>query len=94
MYGAGLYGLTRALCLEMAPVRVNVVSPGAVLTELWDAMPEGIYKALKESAERTLPTRQISVPQDVAEAYLYCMKDAGVNGATISSKWGWTSCLV
>ncbi|MCZ0985814.1 SDR family oxidoreductase [Streptomyces diastatochromogenes] len=32
--------LTRALALELAPVRVNVVSPGVVRTELWRELPE------------------------------------------------------
>ncbi|KAL2218596.1 hypothetical protein M432DRAFT_546348 [Thermoascus aurantiacus ATCC 26904] len=88
LYGAGEYGLARALSLEMAPVRVNVVSPGAVKTELWDSLPPGTFQALKEKFESTLLTGQIGDPQDVAEAYLYCMKDANVTGTVISTNGG------
>src|SRR6202007_2914830 len=31
---------TRALAIDLAPIRVNLVSPGAVRTELWDFIPE------------------------------------------------------
>ena len=32
---AGLQGMTEALACELAPIRVNIVSMGAVATELW-----------------------------------------------------------
>ena len=35
-YATALYGLTRGLALDLAPIRVNCISPGAVLTELWN----------------------------------------------------------
>ena len=34
-YATGLQGMTRGLALDMKPIRVNLVSPGAVDTELW-----------------------------------------------------------
>ncbi|KAJ5635559.1 uncharacterized protein N7484_008872 [Penicillium longicatenatum] len=39
-YAAGLDGLTRALALDLAPLRVNVVHPGATETEIWGPTPE------------------------------------------------------
>ncbi|KAG7009560.1 hypothetical protein G7Y79_00002g006750 [Physcia stellaris] len=38
-FTAATHSTTRALALNMKPVRVNLISPGAVETELWDAMP-------------------------------------------------------
>jgi len=35
-YAAGLYGMVRGLALDLKPLRVNLISPGAVKTELWD----------------------------------------------------------
>jgi NAD(P)-dependent dehydrogenase (short-subunit alcohol dehydrogenase family) len=37
---AALEALTRGLALEMAPVRVNAVSPGVVATPMWSGMAE------------------------------------------------------
>ena len=39
-YAAGLQGMTRALALDLKPVRVNLIQPGAVDTELWDTVAE------------------------------------------------------
>ena len=36
---SAMEGLTRALAVELAPIRVNIVSPGVVKTPLWSAMP-------------------------------------------------------
>ena len=38
---AGLEGLVRGLALELAPVRVNTVSPGTIRTPLWSRMEAG-----------------------------------------------------
>jgi NAD(P)-dependent dehydrogenase (short-subunit alcohol dehydrogenase family) len=38
---SAMEGLIRALAVELAPIRVNIVSPGVVKTPLWSAMPEG-----------------------------------------------------
>ena len=34
-YATGLHGMTRSLALDLKPLRVNLVSPGAVETPLW-----------------------------------------------------------
>lgn len=34
-YATGLHGVCRGLALDLKPIRVNLVSPGAVKTELW-----------------------------------------------------------
>jgi NAD(P)-dependent dehydrogenase (short-subunit alcohol dehydrogenase family) len=38
---AAMEGLTRALAVELAPIRVNIVAPGIVKTPLWGNVPEG-----------------------------------------------------
>lgn len=74
MFSARLYGLTVNLCLDVAPVRVNLVSPGAVATEMWDGNPE------RDAVFASLRVREIPRPEDVAEAYVYCIKDRGGDG--------------
>lgn len=36
-YATGLHGMVRNLALDLAPIRVNSISPGAVETEMWNS---------------------------------------------------------
>lgn len=65
---AAVEALVRALALELAPIRVNAVSPGLVDTPLLDAFfGEGKDEALA-SAAAALPTGRIGRPGDLAQA--------------------------
>lgn len=88
-FAAGLHGLTRNLALDLKPIRVNLVSPGVVETELWDSTfdQEAKKKQLGEIAGQ-LPTGRIAQPEDVAEAYLFLMKDPSVTGTVVDSNSG------
>jgi NAD(P)-dependent dehydrogenase (short-subunit alcohol dehydrogenase family) len=87
-YASGLHGMTRNLALDLKPIRVNLVSPGAILTELWDSLPEeGRQLVIKRSGEKSF-TGKIGMPEDVAEAYLWLMKDANVTGTVVTSDSG------
>lgn len=68
-------GLMRGLALDLAPIRVNIVCPGAVETELWAHMSKEEFEGFKKHTESTMPTGRLGQPEDVAEAYLYLMKD-------------------
>src|SRR5216683_6931198 len=46
---AAMEGLTRALAVELAPIRVNIVSPGVVKTPLWREMPDEARESLYAS---------------------------------------------
>ncbi|KQU93053.1 SDR family oxidoreductase [Devosia sp. Root105] len=73
----------RALALELAPGRVNIVSPGWVDTPMFDELV-GEAKAgyFAEMAAR-LPIGRIAAPRDVAPAYLYAMESEFMTGETI-----------
>ncbi|GAM85834.1 hypothetical protein ANO11243_038420 [Dothideomycetidae sp. 11243] len=87
-YCLGLEGLTRALALDLKPLRVNVVCPGAVITELWDGLSaEERQDIFKHSSERAL-TGQVGRVEDVAECYLYAMKDQNATGEVITTSSG------
>ncbi|KAK5078575.1 hypothetical protein LTR64_003011 [Lithohypha guttulata] len=81
-------GLMRGLALDLAPIRVNIVNPGAVETELWNHMSKEEFKKLKEHTEKNVPTGRLGQPEDVAEAYLYLMKDMNVTGISIRTQSG------
>ncbi|MEU9442669.1 SDR family oxidoreductase [Streptomyces sp. NPDC048304] len=82
--------LTRALAVELAPLRVNVVSPGVVRTELWRELPEADREGLFRSSAESLPVGRVGEPADVAEAYLYLMRAGYSTGAVVVVDGGGT----
>lgn len=87
---SAMEGLTRALAMELAPLRVNVVSPGVVKSPLWDAMPEAERTALYEQMAAALPLKHVGSPAEVAESYLYLMKQSYGTGQRITVDGGGT----
>jgi NAD(P)-dependent dehydrogenase (short-subunit alcohol dehydrogenase family) len=55
------------LAVELAPIRVNAVSPGIIDTPWWDAMPKAAKDTFFEKAVATLPVRRVGDPREVAE---------------------------
>ena len=84
---AGICGaveaVTRALAIELAPVRVNLVCAGIVRTELWRNMTEPDRNGLFEKAGQALPVGRVGEPEDLAETYLYLMRERFTTGAMI-----------
>jgi NAD(P)-dependent dehydrogenase (short-subunit alcohol dehydrogenase family) len=76
-------GLTRALAVELAPLRVNIFSPGVVKTPLWREMPDEARESLYASEARRLPVGHVADAQEVAEGYLYLMRQTFVTGQTL-----------
>ncbi|MEU6562763.1 SDR family oxidoreductase [Nocardia nova] len=80
---AALEGLVRALALEMAPVRVNAVSPGWVDTPIWDdfAGPDK-DRRLSEMAAR-LPGGRVGSPADIAATFHAVIDNAFMTGTVL-----------
>ena len=87
-FATGLQGMCRGLALDLKPIRVNLISPGAVDTELWNGMSEQARNDMMKSLEGHLPTGRAGRGVDVAESYLYVMKDQNVTGSMISTNGG------
>jgi NAD(P)-dependent dehydrogenase (short-subunit alcohol dehydrogenase family) len=80
---AAMEGLTRALAVELAPIRVNIVSPGVVRSPLWANMTEADRGALyQQSAERLL-VGHVGNVEEIAEAYLYLMRQSYGTGQVL-----------
>ena len=75
--------LTRALAIELAPIRVNAVSPGLVRTNLWQNMSAAERAHLNESVGNTLPIGRVGEADDVAQAYLFLMQEEFSTGQTV-----------
>jgi len=82
--------LTRSLAVDLAPVRVNAVCPGLVLTEVWNSIPETQRaEQLRKMTER-LPLPHAGDPAQVAEAYLYLMRGNYSTGQVLVVDGGMT----
>lgn len=80
---SAMEGLTRALAVEIAPLRVNIVSPGFVRTPLWSNMPENDREAMYQHAGSTLLVGRVGEAEEIAQAYLYLMNNTFVTGQTV-----------
>jgi NAD(P)-dependent dehydrogenase (short-subunit alcohol dehydrogenase family) len=80
--------LTRALAVELAPLRVNAVCPGLIRTGIWDSIPEDRREAqLSEMTKRQLLPR-VGEPSETAEAYLYLMRAGYTTGQVLYVEGG------
>jgi NAD(P)-dependent dehydrogenase (short-subunit alcohol dehydrogenase family) len=80
----GLEALCRHLAVELAPrgIRVNILSPGSVMTEAWNAFPDDAH--LREALDRS-PRGRLTTAEEVAWAahFLCCDASSGLNGHTL-----------
>ncbi|GMF77700.1 hypothetical protein BDV35DRAFT_282283 [Aspergillus flavus] len=86
--GSAIEGMARGLAVDLAPIRVNTVSPGAVLTEIFGTLETDSLEKMIEMFRGQTLTGEIGKPEDVAEAYLYAMKDRFLTGELIGSNGG------
>jgi NAD(P)-dependent dehydrogenase (short-subunit alcohol dehydrogenase family) len=89
--GGGLNGGVISLSMGLAgdlaekKVRVNVVSPGLVRTELWGKLGKSEDQQKEEfaNAGKKLPVGFVATPDDIAEAYLYLVKADYATGTNV-----------
>jgi NAD(P)-dependent dehydrogenase (short-subunit alcohol dehydrogenase family) len=75
--------LARALAVELAPVRVNLVCPGLIRTGIWDAIPEDQREERLQKMTRRLPIPRVGEPNETTEAYLYLMRGGYTTGQVL-----------
>ncbi len=76
------------LAKELAPRRVNVVSPGVVDTALWGEPDSPTRAATIVRVAAALPVRRVGRPEELAQAYLFAMTNGFVSGAVIDVDGG------
>ncbi|MGW8564745.1 SDR family oxidoreductase [Isoptericola sp. NPDC055881] len=79
--------LARHLAADLAPVRVNAISPGVVDSGAWDRLGAGKAALLSKSAAGTLVGRH-GEPDDVVDAVLWLLRAGFVSGETIHLEGG------
>jgi NAD(P)-dependent dehydrogenase (short-subunit alcohol dehydrogenase family) len=79
----GIEHLVRGLAVDLAPLRVNAVCPGAIRTGVWDSIPAEGREAQLSAMTRRLPIPRVGEPDEVAEAYLYLLKAGYTTGQVL-----------
>jgi NAD(P)-dependent dehydrogenase (short-subunit alcohol dehydrogenase family) len=75
--------LTRWLAVELAPIRVNAISPGVIDTGAWDSLgAEGKRDYFEHISSRN-PARRIGTPDDIGAAVLFAMTNTFLTGMTL-----------
>jgi NAD(P)-dependent dehydrogenase (short-subunit alcohol dehydrogenase family) len=87
VFGASVCGamdsLTRALAIELAPIRVNAVCPGFVRTNLWQKIPEQEREAMYETVGKKMPVGRVGEASEIARAYLFLMQEEFSTGQIV-----------
>ncbi|KAJ4135065.1 fusarubin cluster-dehydrogenase [Fusarium equiseti] len=88
-YLSGLRGMVRGLAVDLAPIRVNAVAQGPIETELWDNVKQaGYWDAVTGRLKARMTTGAIGQVEDVAEAYVYLMKNKNASGSIVETTGG------
>ena len=85
---SALIGLTRTLAVEVAPRRVNVVSPGITATSAWEKLPGQEREAFLTGLAQQLPAGKVGEPTDLAESVLFLMKNSYMTGTVLHVEGG------
>ncbi|MBE1587645.1 SDR family oxidoreductase [Nonomuraea angiospora] len=76
------------LAVELAPIRVNAVSPGVIDTDWWSEIGDEARAAFMEGAAESLPVRRVGRPEDVAATIEYVVRNAYTTGIVLTVDGG------
>lgn len=94
---AAVVAMTRSWAKELAPkgIRVNVVSPGPIVTPLFGKLgiPEEQMPGVAESITAQIPMQKFGQPEDIANAFVYLASDESsfVTGTQLIVDGGFTA---
>lgn len=85
--GASICGamdaFTRAMAVELAPIRVNNIAAGVIKTNLWNNLTEEERNGFYQYIENTSLLKRVGEPEDIAQAFLYLMKQPHTTGQSL-----------
>ncbi|GIF68405.1 short-chain dehydrogenase [Asanoa ishikariensis] len=82
--------LVRPLAVELGPIRVNAVAPGAVDSPWWTGagMSDEVRRGYFDQVTRALPTRRVATVEDIAEALVLVATNPNLTGTVIEADGG------
>ncbi|AZF42610.1 3-oxoacyl-ACP reductase [Pseudomonas sp. R1-43-08] len=78
----------RGLALELAPIRVNTLSPGPIDTPILAKAMGDARDGFVAALEKTLPLHRLGTADEAAAAVVFLMSNGFMNGATINVDGG------
>ena len=75
--------LARSLALELAPIRVNAISPGVIDSGAWDALGEQGKADYFAGISSRNPAGRIGAPEDIAQGVLFALTNTFLTGQTL-----------
>jgi NAD(P)-dependent dehydrogenase (short-subunit alcohol dehydrogenase family) len=86
---AAVEAMGRALAKDLAPVRVNVISPGMTAgTGAYLKMPEAAREGMFATIAQRLPAGRVGRPEDIADAALMLMTNGFITGIVLDVDGG------
>jgi NAD(P)-dependent dehydrogenase (short-subunit alcohol dehydrogenase family) len=80
--------MARAVALEVAPLRVNVIRPGIVDTPLLTRMAGDQRDEVIAARSKRIPLGRIARPEEIAHAIVFLMTNTYVTGSTLTIDGG------
>ena len=72
----------RAMAVELAPTRVNVVMPGVIRTNLWNSMSETDRNNLYNGVGNALLVKRVGEAEEIAQTFIFLMQQQFATGQT------------
>jgi NAD(P)-dependent dehydrogenase (short-subunit alcohol dehydrogenase family) len=85
---AAVEALSRALALELGPLRVNTIRPGYTDSEMWSGLGDAERAELRRRVAEALPVGRMGMPEDIAHAALFLMTSRQTTGAVLEVSGG------
>lgn len=86
---AAIEGLGRALATELTPIRVNVVSPGTIDSDLWQNRPKELREMAFKAHENTTLLKRVGTTDEVADVVVFLLTNGYMTGSTLYPDGGY-----
>ncbi|WP_067569528.1 SDR family oxidoreductase [Nocardia acidivorans] len=83
-----LEAMIRPLAVELAPARINAVSPGVIDTPWWDRVPEAQRRDLFDGLAATTPVGRVGHPDEIARAIHSLATNGFITGVVLDVTGG------
>lgn len=80
---AALEGVVRAMAVELAPLRINAVSPGWVRTPIWNDVAGADSESLLATMAERLPVGRVGTGDDIADAIVFLLGNGYTTGTVL-----------
>jgi NAD(P)-dependent dehydrogenase (short-subunit alcohol dehydrogenase family) len=85
---AAVDAVVRSLAVELAPIRVNAISPGTIDTGAYDGLGASAKEQLFATRQSTSPAHRVGTSEDVAQAVVFALTATFMTGVSLAIDGG------